>query len=574
MNPIPEDKLRAAVDYCMQSARLSELWASAPDSARPYILLRFYAAAFTSEITPEEYEARREEASASLGPDDIRFLLQNEKEIEEVKFLISLRNRREKQNRQEARPPQPAPRKKRRIVKVSASRSAGAIAKSATAKANGPRALMLFFVIALACGAAFFFMRSSQSPAREDADAPNEMRPFASDPSQGPSRHTQPSDSPPASAQQSPDSSARDAENGLDSSAEQSGHAEEKADVTSIPQPGSNPRQFTLRSQGNTLNALGGIKFGEPLPSVSSPLVPVAHELLGEGSSIAACGVGHAVNGPVLKKKFLSFGALPVVWLTPKTRRVYKIEFKWEGTQKPDVAVADAMAALESRFSVKSEALPGGAGRAIRLGETVIRVDPLDGPAKMRVEHLGVKKEGRLEFEEVRRGMMEDFDASRLFAAGYPGGGMAPSVKGRSAKNETPRSFCGVAFGSLPVPGTHVVTDSRTGVRSFFLDYGGRTAMMFKCFIRGRADFTSARGVYAVELYSPASPDELTFAEYRANVLGTLARRLQPDAVDAVLKKGLPARFTAGDVEIVLSDDPQGGLLLRAALVNLPRSLN
>ena len=114
----------------------------------------------------------------------------------------------------------------------------------------------------------------------------------------------------------------------------------------------------------------------------------------------------------------------------------------------------------------------------IRTGDTTITVSDAGGAVKMCVEDARFKKEAKAEFDEVRRAMMEDFDASRLVAGGYPNGGMVPK-KGKPAKDDSPKAFCGVAFGSLPTPGTHIVVVPETGVKTFFLDYQVRATSPF-----------------------------------------------------------------------------------------------
>ena len=569
MPPIPEEKLQAAIAHCVQSPRLAAFWMDAPDAARPYILLRFYAAAFTEDLTAEEYEARRAEAAASLSPDDIQFLLQNEKEMDEIKFLISLRNRKNAarpepaphhaDDTNAARPPPAAvPDEKKAKIKIGSTRPSLAGATLREQRSFAPF-LVLCALAAIGGAAWYYFFREAPQPEEEELSGPNQIRAFGGSPSTRDIQNPRSTDLPPQNATVASQGAADGGtENGGQLSVarrEASERDKPTSDlpVTDVPATTSTDADADFRpAPGKTLQSLGGVKFGAPHPGER-----IGVELLSRGDSVASCGMGYAVNGPVLKKKFLSFGAQPVLWVTPKTFRVYKIEFAWQGGQKPEAAMNEVVSTLERRFEAKSQ-VGAESSRMIRTGDTTITVSDAGGAVKMCVEDARFKKEAKAEFDEVRRAMMEDFDASRLVAGGYPNGGMVPK-KGKPAKDDSPKAFCGVAFGSLPTPGTHIVVVPETGVKTFFLDYQVRATSPFKGFTRGKAEFDASRGVYAVELHSVGAPVELTAAEHAANVRETLARRFPPAEGD-----GLPAVFHAGDVDISLAQDPQGGLVLRA----------
>ena len=577
MPPIPEEKLQAAIAHCIQSPRLAAFWMDAPDAARPYILLRFYAATFTDELSAEEYETRRAEAAESLSPDDIQFLLQNEKEMDEIKFLISLRNRgrqvsgnggsssaraTEDKRSSSAKPTEDKRGASREKTKVKVTGKRPSLAGATLREQRSLAPFLVLCALAAMGGAAWYYFFREAPPPEEELSGPNQIRAF--EPSLGTPRPPQQSPSSP-----SPDKSPA-AQGAMESGTENDGLpsnagnevGERNGATVSDPSADTTPTSTSdvdtdfQPAPGKTLQALGGVKFGAPNPGER-----IGVELLSRGDSVASCGMGYAVNGPVLKKKFLSFGAQPVLWVTPKTFRIYKIEFAWQGNQKPEAAMGEVVSTLEKRFEAKSQSGEGNS-RVIRTGDTTITVSDTDGVVKMYVEDARFKKEAKAEFGEVRRAMMEDFDASRLVAGGYPNGGMV-SKKGKSVKDDSLKAFCGVAFGSLPTPGTHVVVVPETGVKTFFLDYQVRATIPFKGFTRGKAEFDASRGVYAVELHSVGAPVELTPAEYAANVRETLARRFPPAEGD-----GLPAVFHAGDVDISLAQDPQGGLVLRATNIH------
>ena len=551
MPPIPKEKLQAAIAHCVRSPRLAVFWMDAPDAARPYILLRFYVATFTEDLTAEEYEARRAEAAASLSPDDIQFLLQNEKEMDEIKFLISLRNRKNAAGTDE----------KNDKIKIGSARPSLAGATLREQRSFVPF-LVLCALAAIGGAAWYYFFREAPPPEEEELSGPNQIRAFGGSPSSRDIQSPRSTDLPPqnttAAAQGAVDGGTENGGplSGARREASEQDRTTSDSPATDVPAPATDTTTDAdadfQPAPGKTLQSLGGVKFGAPHPGER-----IGVELLSRGDSVASCGMGYAVNGPVLKKKFLSFGAQPVLWVTPKTFRVYKIEFAWQGSQKPEAAMDEVVSTLERRFEAKSQ-VGAESSRMIRTGDTTITVSDAGGAVKMCVEDARFKKEAKAEFDEVRRAMMEDFDASRLVAGGYPNGGMVPK-KGKSAKDDSPKAFCGVAFGSLPTPGTHIVVVPETGVKTFFLDYQVRATSPFKGFTRGKAEFDASRGVYAVELHSVGAPVELTAAEHAANVRETLARRFPPAEGD-----GLPAVFHAGDVDISLAQDPQGGLVLRA----------
>lgn len=568
MPPIPEEKIQASIAHCVQSPRLAAFWMDAPDAARPYILLRFYAATFTDELTAGEYEERRAEAAAALSSDDIQFLLQNEKEMDEIKFLISLRSKKNAARPEPAHHqaddanavrPRPASGTDEKKAKIKIGSTRPSLAGATLREQRSFAPFLVLCALAAIGGAAWYYLFREAPPPEEDQSGPNQIRAFGGSSSSRDVQSARSTDSPPPNA-------APAAQGAVEARTENGGPLSSTSREAigqgspTIPDPPAADATDTATdadadlqpAPGKTLQSLGGVKFGAPHPGER-----IGVELLSRGDSVASCGMGYAVNGPVLKKKFLSFGAQPVLWVTPKTFRVYKIEFAWQGGQKPEAAMDDVVSTLERRFEAKSQA-GEGVSRVIRTGDTTITVSDADGVVKMYVEDARFKKEAKAEFAEVRKAMMEDFDASRLVAGGYPNGGMVPK-KAKPAKDDSPKAFCGVVFGSLPTPGTHVVMVPETGVKTFFLDYQARATVPFKGFTRGKAEFDASRGVYAVELHSVGAPVELTAAEHAANVRETLARRFPPAEGD-----GLPAVFHAGDVDISLAQDPQGGLVLRA----------
>jgi len=578
--PFPEEKLNAAIAHCMQSRRLAAYWRDAPAAARDYILLRFYAATFNDELSPEEYEARRAEAAAKLGPDEIKYLFQREKEIEEIKFLASLRAKVEKGD-QEIIPHQVSGEQaeKEEIPLRQGSGERAEKKEKRKWEAHFPRLWILRIVgtaaVLAAAGVLCFFLRAPQEQQEEEVGQ-NQVQPLGGERGvilrQGHGEQAGneadlegkrvEEKSEPGHSLLAPNNPTTEPPN--HQTTEPPNHPTTQPPNHPTTEPPNHPTTEPPNHQttqpdyvdaGRTLQSLGGIKFGSVHQGT-----PIAKELLSEGSTLAECGMGFAVKGPVLKRRFLSFDAQPVLWISPKSFRVYRMDFAWQGKNGSEEAMAEVAGALESRFGVKMASSADGS-RAFRMGETTVSLVNDGGTVKMRVEHAGFKESAKAEFGEVRRTMMEDFDATALFAGGYPNGGMVHG-KTKKAGQNTPKAFGGIVFGSVPTPGTHVVVEARTGEKTFYLDYAVRAIQPFKRFTAGRAFFDAAHGVYAVELESAAGPDELTAGEYTENVRETLARRFPPP--EGAAEKGLPATFHAGDVDIALLEDPQGGLVLRA----------
>ena len=77
------------------------------------------------------------------------------------------------------------------------------------------------------------------------------------------------------------------------------------------------------KSDAQPLESFAGIRFGEPFASGAPVKWGTAFEE-SAGDSVSARGVAFAVYGP---KPTKPFGTKPLVWVTPKERRPYRIEF-------------------------------------------------------------------------------------------------------------------------------------------------------------------------------------------------------------------------------------------------------
>ena len=262
-------------------------------------------------------------------------------------------------------------------------------------------------------------------------------------------------------------------------------------------------------SEAKPLGGFAGIRFGEPITSGA----PVKWGTALEGSagdSVASRGVAFAVYGPKLKKPFMSLGTDPLVWVTPKTRRPYRIEFSRalaaNSASKHDPETTNLVAVLQSKF--KSEpfaprpSVPGRAGceYVFPMGPTTVIVGEFYGVLRFTVEREDIRDESRAETETLRqeKGVVSA-DGELLDSKRYPHGGLdRKKYKGVRLKDETPRSFCGIVFASAPAENTTILVPQK-GAKGFFLNYAMAKCPPFRGFAYGRADIDSVRGgVYAI----------------------------------------------------------------------------
>lgn len=305
----------------------------------------------------------------------------------------------------------------------------------------------------------------------------------------------------------------------------------------------------------------GGVRFGEALEGL-----PVLREEQPGG------GTAYAVLGPALKKPLFAFVARPLVWVTPKTRKVFRIEYDsdlatpaGETLSPVTTNVVAAITAKFSRtpFSLDVEKYPLAPRDFVYVfGETSLTLSECGGSRlKLVIEHAGYEEEIRKESEIVRKEMLaEKANASVLGSSKYPNGG---KVKSRvRSKSASPQSFCGVVFGTLPPSGARLAPQ-HLGVGGFYLDYRFATCDPFFGFDHGKATVGSA-GVSTVELFSDGSAEGLTDDEYAARVRSSLEShfktKLQPSK-DAASKD---ATLVVGDVTVTFGPDPRGGFRLKA----------
>lgn len=321
------------------------------------------------------------------------------------------------------------------------------------------------------------------------------------------------------------------------------------------------------------LPGLKGIKFGEiekGVPSVWGPILP--------GDAIEKCGISYAVYGKAVSRPVGTLGSVPLVWVTPKTRRIFRIEFfrplkKDRKTgHDPETATLSAMMAkaLKRQPIVTHSGEKGlpGVEYVFPSADTTVKVGEYGDMLKLVIEHEGYRTEAKNEADALRAETVTDATQDKLLSsARYPLGKLG-DYKGSRVVFEkgTPRSFCGISFGKT-APEWATVVYPKNGDKSFFLDYARAKCGIFKGFDVGKAKIDPYRGgVYEVVLYVGSGGFEgLDDASYYQSVRGSLDRHYAVKPVENPGKDGFPELvYTKGDLKIVFGPDINGGFRLSA----------
>ena len=298
------------------------------------------------------------------------------------------------------------------------------------------------------------------------------------------------------------------------------------------------------------------------------------------GGSVAARGAAFAVYGPTLKKPFMSLGARPLVWVTPKTRRPYRIEFARALAPKPgrlhDAETTNLVAFLSKRFSAEPFAtLPldpdvAGCEYVFPMGSATVTVAESGERLVFSVEREDLRAEALAESEALRTAekKVAAEDGEALASRRYPRRPVDKKLyAGVRFKDETPRAFCGVVLPSRPPESATLVVPQK-GPKGFFLDYEWAKCRPFRGFTRGRADVDSKRGgVFAVTLFSGGGSGGLDDADYFASVRTALSEhyKVTPEEKKAAEGERFPQLvYRIGDLVVVFGPDARGGFRLRA----------
>ena len=327
------------------------------------------------------------------------------------------------------------------------------------------------------------------------------------------------------------------------------------------------------KSDAKPLDGFAGIRFGEPFESGAPVKWGTAFEE-SAGDSVSARGVAFAVYGP---KPTKPFGTKPLVWVTPKERRPYRIEFSRplasKSAAKHDPETTNLVAMIQSRFKVEPftprPCVPGRAGCefVFPLGATTVTIGEYDGNLRFSVEREDIRESARAETESLRQDMsVVTADGERLDSKRYPNGGLdLKKYRGLRFKDGTPPSFCGVVFGSAPSENTTVQVPQK-GAKGFFLDYRMAKCPPFRGFVYGRADIDPVRnGVYAVHLSSEGGAYGQDDKDYYESVKNSLSQHYKVTPAEKKGEGEFPElAYQVGDLTVTFGPDPRGGFYLHA----------
>ena len=332
------------------------------------------------------------------------------------------------------------------------------------------------------------------------------------------------------------------------------------------------------QSSGKTLMSFAGIRFGDEMTASA-----VSLEGLPSDGGAPEDGLCHRLLGPKQGKSLCGLGNQPMVFVTPQTRRVFRIEFSRSIERKPGWPVnavttnlVETLAGKMRRrpFALDLEKYPLGERKYVFLaGETTLTVRECGGESlRLVVEHGGLRKAALDETAAFRKERLDDsVDTKALTSDAYPNSGMVKFGRVRT-KNGTPRAFCGVVFGSLPPYSAKMAAPaSSTDPRGFFIDYRkAAKCRPFMNFDHGKAAVSAVNGaVISVTLHSNGPGDGMTADEYLAKVRGALERKFKTRPVRTSGEgSGQEVAYAVGSLEITLGPDPRGGFVLKA--VNEP----
>ena len=330
-------------------------------------------------------------------------------------------------------------------------------------------------------------------------------------------------------------------------------------------------------TSGKTLMSFAGIRFGDEASASAISL-----EGLPSDGGASEDGLCHRLLGPKQGKALCGLDVQPVLFATPKTHRVFRIEFGRTIERRTGWAVSpvttNLVEMLAGRMKRRPFALdlakyPLGERRYVFLaGETTVTVCECGGERlKLVVEHGGLRQAAKDETAGFRKESLDSpVDTKALTADTYPNSGMVKFGRVRT-KNGTPKAFCGIVFGSLPPYSAKMAAPaSSADPKGFFIDYRKAKCRPFMNFDHGRAEVSAINGaVIAVTLYSNGPEDGMTAEDYLAKARGALERKFKAKPARTSGEGALQeVSYSVGSMEISLGPDPCGGFFLKA--VNEP----
>ena len=326
-------------------------------------------------------------------------------------------------------------------------------------------------------------------------------------------------------------------------------------------------------STAKALTGFGGVKFGDVVKGVASAWGGIL-----PGDSVEKTGLTYGVYGEPVAKPVGTLEACPLVWVTPKTQRAFRIEFfrdlKLAKKELHDAETAQLVEKMKGALKIdpfelrKSVPDVRGAEYAFPVGETTVRVGEFGDQLKLIVEHEGLRQEAKAEFDAERAAQAADkSDDEILVSTRYPMGD-AVSFRGLVSRfrEGTPRSFCGVVFGKKPHE-SETLVNPKNGEKGYFLDYVRAKCPAFKGFSVGKADIDFWRhSVFAVTLYNnEGGAAGIYDEEFFKSVREALERQYLVKPEERKGTSEYPELvFQKGDLEIVFGPDRSGGFRLKA----------
>ena len=326
---------------------------------------------------------------------------------------------------------------------------------------------------------------------------------------------------------------------------------------------------------GNALPSFAGIRFGDILSGE-----PLALEKLPSPATGGDDGKGLCCRmfGPKLPKPFKQFGTQPLVFATPKSRKAFRIEFTraitrqpgWKTNPDTTNLVNELAGKLKCRaFSLDAAKYPLGKREFVfPIAETTLTVGEYGGvQLKLIVEHAKYRALALSETDAVRlEAQAEAANAKALASGAYPNAGTVKFGRIRMKKG-TPKSFCGIVFGSLPpYSATSATPASSAAAHCFYVDYRKAKCDPFMTFDHGKAELSRINGaVIAVSLFSNGPDNGLTDAEYFARIRQAIEQRFKVSPASSSGNGPVQSLvYNVGSLTISLGPDPRGGFCLKA----------
>jgi len=334
-------------------------------------------------------------------------------------------------------------------------------------------------------------------------------------------------------------------------------------------------------ASGKPLQGFAGIKFGD---TQDGP--PISLEPIPDAEGTNDVGMCYLMFGPKLTSPFRQFGNQPLVHVTPVSRKIFRIEFSrkidrapgWKFNPETTNLVATLSAKIKRQpFSLDIEQYPLANHEFVfPIGETTMTVGEYGGERlKLVVEHAGMRSLALRESAEFRKEALSKTTLTKALADDrYPNSGVVKFGRVRMKKG-TPKSFCGIVFGSLPPYSARISAPaSSSELTGYFVDYRKAKCKPFMNFDHGKVELSAINGAtVAVKLYSNGPSEGLTAEEHFERARQAIEHKFKTQPASAkgegVIRE---LTYAVGSLEITLGPDPSGGFRLSATNTALKES--